>query len=701
MSAPPRTRNLTPPQARPAGLRGPAGGLTLLVLLLAAVAAVGALHLTQGTSGAGLQDLWRLFRGEQDTVGGVPVADVLTGSRLPRLFAGVAVGFALGIAGALLQSVTRNALASPDTLAVTAGSYFALSLVAAFGLAVPLWASGAVAFCGGVIAAAVVLGLAGRSVGSGTTRLILAGSAIAMALDAGTAMLLILFSENTTGLFAWGSGSLAQLNLDASLRAAPVIAVVLCAALLLCRRLDVLKLGDDTALSLGVPVAATRVLAVLSAVLLTSLSVTLAGPIAFVGLGAPVLARLLAGRVPALGRHVFLLPVSGLLGSLLILLADTGLRALLGAEGASSIPTGVPTALLGAVLIVVLAMRMRDSGTMTQPPQARGGVRSRRRFLAAVAVAVLLLLAAVLVGLLAGSLWLRTGDVALWLGGSAPEPIRWALDDRFPRVAAAVLAGAALGLSGCVVQSTVRNPLAEPGILGITAGAGLGAASVVTSEMGGGRPMLIVMAVLMGLATFALISFLAWRGGLLPDRFVLVGIGCGYGLSALTTLLLLRADPWNTPRILTWLSGTTYGRTLPDVTPVAVGLLLAVPLVFGLRRRLDLLSIDDDTPRLLGIRLERSRLLLLGTAAVLAALSVVAVGTAGFVGLVAPHLARFLVGSRHGRLIPLSMLLGALLVSVADTLGRTLIAPAQIPAGLMIALIGAPYFVWLLHRSRG
>ena len=208
------------------------------------------------------------------------------------------------------------------------------------------------------------------------------------------------------------------------------------------------------------------------------------------------------------------------------------------------------------------------------------------------------------------------------------------------------------------------------------------------------------MAVVMGLATFALIALLAWRGGLLPDRFVLIGIGCGYGLSALTTFLLLRADPWNTPRILTWLSGTTYGRTLPDVLPVAVALVIAVPLLLGMRRQLDLLAIDEDTPRILGVRLERTRLTLLAIAAVLAALSVVAIGAVGFVGLVAPHLARAMVGARHGRLIPLSMLLGALLVCVADTLGRTLIAPAQIPAGLMIALIGAPYFVWLLRRAR-
>lgn len=682
-----------------AGLRAGVSGAAVLAALFAAVVLVGMWHLTQGTSGVGMLDLARLAGGAREEIGGVPVSDILTGSRLPRLLAGVGVGFALGVAGALLQSISRNTLASPDTLAVTAGSYFALTAVAAFGLAVPLWASSGVAFAGGLAAAALVLGLAGTSAGSGTTRLILAGSATAMALDAATAMLLILFKENTTGLFAWGSGSLAQLNLDASVRAAPVIIAALAGALLLARRLDVLGLGDDTASSLGVPLRSTRIAAVVAAVVLTAVSVTLAGPIAFVGLGAPVLARLLAGRLPVLNRHVFLIPASGLLGALLILLADATLRALLGAEGASSIPTGIPTALLGAVVIVILALRLRDSGPVRQPPQARGTLRTRRRFVLVLTVAGVLLAAAAVAGLLAGSLWLRTGDVALWLNGTAPDLIGRALDDRMPRVLAALLSGAALALAGCVVQSTVRNPLAEPGILGITAGAGLGAVIVVTM-LGGGRPLLILTAVATGLATFGLIALLTWRGGFLPDRFVLIGIGCGYGLSALTTFFLLRADPWNTPRILTWLSGTTYGRTLPDVVPVAAALLVAVPLLFGMRRQLDLLAVDEDTPRILGVRLERTRLGVLAVAAVLASLSVVAVGAVGFVGLVAPHLARALIGARHGRIIPVSMLLGTLLVCVADTLGRTLIAPASIPAGLMIALIGAPYFIWLLRRSR-
>jgi ferric hydroxamate transport system permease protein len=684
------------------GWRTALGGVGLLLTLAGAVVVVGLVHLTQGTSGIGAGDLLRALRGEQVDAGGVSAHDIFLGSRLPRLCAGVAVGLALGFAGCLLQSVTRNPLATPDTLAVTAGAYFALTAVAAFGLSVPVWASSGVAFAGGVAAAALVLGLTGMAAGTATTRLILAGSAVAMALDAATAMLLILFKENTTGLFAWGSGSLGQLNLDASERAAPLIVAVLLLALLLAHRLDVLGLGEDTAASLGVPVRSTRTTAVLCAVLLTAVSVTLAGPIAFVGLGAPVLARLLVPLVPALRRHLFLIPASGLMGALVILLADVTLRALVGAEGASAIPTGIPTALLGGLVIVLLARGVREAQSgRVATPGSRSALRTRRRFVVVSAAAAVLLVVAVVVALLAGSLWLQLGDLTLWLRHGAPDLVTRALDERFARVAAACLAGAALALAGVGVQGVVRNPLAEPGLLGITAGAGLGAVAVVTTGLGGGgRGVLIGVAVASGLLVFALITALSWRDGLLPDRFVLTGIGCGYAFSAVTTFLLLRSDPWQTPRILTWLSGTTYGRSLGDVAPTAVALLVAVPLLFAVRRPLDLLAIDEDTPRILGVRTDRARLAILALAAVLAAVSVVAVGTVGFVGLVAPHLARSLVGARHGRVIPVAMLLGALLVLVADTLGRTLIAPSQLPAGLMIALVGAPYFVWLLRSTR-
>ncbi|MGI5151905.1 iron chelate uptake ABC transporter family permease subunit [Plantactinospora sp. CA-294935] len=149
-----------------------------------------------------------------------------------------------------------------------------------------------------------------------------------------------------------------------------------------------------------------------------------------------------------------------------------------------------------------------------------------------------------------------------------------------------------------------------------------------------------------------------------------------------------RSDPWNTAKALTWLSGSTYGRTAAQVVPVAIALLLLTPVVALARRDLDLLSLDDDTPRVLGVRLGRTRLVALAGAALLTSTAVSAIGVIGFVGLVAPHIARALVGGRHARMLPVAALVGAILVSLADTLGRTPIAPAQIPAGLVTAMVG-------------
>ena len=670
------------PGASPAtAVRASLGSAGVLILLVLAMVAAAAWHLTQGTSGA----VWA-------------EPEILLGSRLPRLAAGVAVGMALGVAGLLMQSLARNALASPDTLGVTAGAYLAITVVAAFGISLPFWASGVVAFAGGLVAAAVVLGLAGGA-GSSTTRLVLAGSALALALQAATSALLILFSERTKGLLAWGSGSLSQLGIEAFLRAAPVVVVAGALAVLLARRLDVLALGDDLASTLGVRIRSTRVIGILVSVVLTATAVTLAGPLGFVGLCAPVLARLLVRIVPGLGKHALLLPASGLLGALVVILADALLRLIVGAEGAIAVPTGVATTLLGAAVLVAMARRLRDSGPARRPPSIRSGVRGPRRFRVVTAVSGVLVVAVVVAGLLLGATPLLTGDVLLWLQGSAPAQIAFALDERAPRVLAAVAAGAALALAGCLTQAVSRNPLADPGLLGVTGGAGLGAVLVVTSAAATTAGMLVA-AVVGALGAFALVYLLSWRGGLSADRFILIGIGVSAAAVALTSFVLLRSSPFDTPRIYTWLSGTTYGRIWEQVVPLAVVLAIALPVVLMRSRELDLLALDEDSPRLLGVRLERSRLLLLGVAALLAAFSVVAVGVIGFVGLVAPHAARALVGARHARVVPVAVLLGAVMVGVADAVGRTVIAPAQLPAGLVVALLGAAYFLWLLWRSR-
>ncbi|AGZ41609.1 iron ABC transporter permease [Actinoplanes friuliensis] len=694
VAAPPRDPATVPGTSK-RGLLIAFGAALVLLLVLSAV------HLTQGTAALSLGELLRAVTpwAAADDSRAQTVA-VLVASRLPRLLAALLVGVAVGISGGVLQSVARNPLASPDTLAVNAGAYVTVVAVAAFGIAVPFVVGGLVAFLGGLAASGLVL-LVARGGAAGPARLVLAGSAVALALNALTSVLLMLFQQNTVGLFAWGSGSTVQSGLGQVALGAPLVAVGVLGTLLLAHRLDVLGLGDDPARVLGVDVRRTRVLAVVLAVLLAATAVTITGPIGFVGLAGPVVARLVARRVPGLGRHLLVLPFAALLGALIIVGADVLLRLVLPAAASISVPTGVVTTLAGAALLVHLARRIPVGGQASGPARgSHGTVRSRFWVTAVAVVLVVALAGAFVAALLLGDRLVLLGDVTNWWRGAAGREVTFVLDQRWPRVLAALLGGAALALAGAVVQSVSRNPLAEPGLLGVTPGAGVGAVAVVLLFPGIGVWPVMGAATLAALGTFALVYRLAAGRGAGSDRLVLIGIGVSAAALAVTTLIVLVASPWNTNLALTWLSGSTYGRTSGQLVPVAVALLVGLPLAVAGARTLDLVAIDEDVPRVLGVPLDRTRLLHLTLAAVLTAAAACAVGALAFVGLVAPHAARALVGARHRWALPVSAGLGALLVSVADTLGRTVFAPAQIAAGLVTALIGAPYFLWLLRRTR-
>lgn len=664
-------------------------------LAVAAVMVVSLVHVTQGTSGVGAADLLRLLIGD----GGHQAAAVLVASRLPRLLAGMLVGVALGFAGTILQSVSRNPLASPDTLGVDAGAYFAVVATTSLGVSLPVLPAGGVAFVGGLLAAAVVLGLSAGGA-SGPIRLVLAGSALGMALYSASTFLLILDPEGTVGLYAWRAGTIAQTGLAGVGRIAPLVAVAVAVATMAARRLDLLALGDDAASVLGIRVGRTRVGLIVLSVFLTACSVAVAGPLGFVGLAAPALVRLAVARIPDLNRHRMLLPLSALAGILVVLTADVILRAALGGRWGVEVPTGVVTSVFGAVFLLWLASRYRESGRQQPNPSTGAVIRSRRRFVVTAVAAAVVVVAGGVVGMLGGDTWVLLGDLANWVERSSSPGLLFVLDTRLPRVLAALLAGAALGVAGTIVQGVSRNPLAEPGLLGITGGAGVAAVAAITYIPGADIWTITAAAAAGSLAAYALVYLLAARGGLGTERLVLVGMGVWFGTTALTTVILVMSDPWNLAMALTWLSGSTYGRTLPQVVPVAIALALVAPLAIAWHRRLDLMSLDEDAPRVLGLALGRDRLVALVGAAVVSAAAVSAIGVLGFVGLVAPHAARALVGGYHRRVLPVAALLGAALVSVADTVGRSVIAPGQIPAGLVTALLGAPYFLWLLWRTR-
>jgi iron complex transport system permease protein len=702
-TAPPAAGPDAPAASGPAAAPAPAPArhrlraLLVLGLLVAWLVAAAAWHLTQGTADVTVGALWRALTGQ----GGLDqAAAVVTASRLPRLAAGVLVGCALGASGAALQGVARNPLAAPDTLAVNSGAHLAVTAAAVVGASLGALPGVVVAFAGGLAAAGVVIGLSGGA-GASPVRLVLAGSAITLGLSSVTQALLVLFPWETQGLFAWGAGSLGQNGMGTVRTVAPIVVLAFAGLLLVARRLDLLQLGDDAARSLGVDVVRTRLVTVLLAVLLATCAVTVTGPIGFVGLCAPLLVRLLATWVRPLTRHRLLIPAAAVAGTALVLTADVALRAVFGPISGVTVPTGVVTSLIGAVALIVLARRARAALEPDTLVTLRAGSPLSRRAPALLLGAALVLLAGVLVaGVLLGDSTVLLGDVQNWLAGRASVRLDIVLDSRVPRVAAALLAGACLALAGGLVQTVTRNPLADPGVLGVSHAAGLGAVVVIVAA---GAPSFaavfagaVVGAVLAGLLVFGVTA----GTGLASGRMVLVGLGTGAAASAVTTLLLVRTDPWNQNRAITWLGGSTFGAGLPQLVPMAVALLAGVLVVARTHRDLDLVQVDDVTPRVLGVDLPRSRALHVGVAVLLTAAATAAIGPVVFVGLVAPHAARMLIGKRHRWLLPMTVVLGAALVGIADAVGRTAIAPAQLPAGLVTAVVGTPYFLWLLWRTR-
>jgi len=318
--------------------------------------------------------------------------------------------------------------------------------------------------------------------------------------------------------------------------------------------------------------------------------------------------------------------------------------------------------------------------------------------------AVTLLVSVLALGL--GAMRTPAPDVLRVLTGGGDDLTRQlVLELRAPRVAVALLCGAMFAASGTMMQGVIRNPLASPDIIGVGAGAGL-AVTVFLLAWPGAPPGGLPWAALGGAwAGFGLVLLLAreWRGsggseGLHPVRLALVGVAVAAALGAAQQLVLVRA-PDGLGTALTFLTGTVYGADAVRVARVLPWGLLLLPAALLLVRTLDLLNLGEDLATSLGTRVGPARLLCLGVAVALAGAAVTGAGILGFVGLLAPHLSRRLVGARHVRLLPVSMLVGALLVLAADTLGRALLPPVEVPAGIFTTLVGAPYFLYLLRRA--
>jgi iron complex transport system permease protein len=278
---------------------------------------------------------------------------------------------------------------------------------------------------------------------------------------------------------------------------------------------------------------------------------------------------------------------------------------------------------------------------------------------------------------------------------------------RLPRILVAVLVGAALAVSGAILQGIIRNPLASPDIIGITGGASVAVVLFLNLFSDTGNNTLVIS--ILWLPAFAfvgativavLVYGLSWKNGVSPIRLVLIGIGLSAAMHAITTMLIILGPLYLATQATIWLTGSVYASTWKNVSTLFPWLLVLLPLAVVFARNLNIQELGDDIAAGVGSRVHRNRFVLLIMSTALAGGAVAFAGAISFVGLMAPHMARKLVGSSFGAMIPVSALIGGLIVLLADLVARTLFLPLDLPAGIFTAAIGAPYFIYLLYKNR-
>ncbi|MCE5461575.1 iron chelate uptake ABC transporter family permease subunit [Staphylococcus pseudintermedius] len=308
-----------------------------------------------------------------------------------------------------------------------------------------------------------------------------------------------------------------------------------------------------------------------------------------------------------------------------------------------------------------------------------------------------------IIGLLIVGAILSLSAGAVWISPIAVIKEVWSGDNfilsefRVPRMLLGILVGAALAISGAVIQGVIRNPLASPDVIGITKGASLAAVIVIIVFPTAPLFVLPVASFIGALVISLILSLLISWQGIKGSQLALIGMAIGAVAMALVQYLLIR-NPMEANIALVWLTGSLFGRSMDHVLTILPWLIVAIPVIFLYARKLDILHLGEEVATALGTHVQRTKMILLFTSVMLAGAAISVVGGLSFLGLIAPHIARSLVGHQHRHIVAMSGLVGALLMIIADGLARIIAPPIDIPVGVLIAIIGAPYFLYVLRK---
>ncbi|MFS7245280.1 Fe(3+)-hydroxamate ABC transporter permease FhuB [Rahnella inusitata] len=604
-------------------------------------------------------------------------------SSLPRIAVALLAGAGLGLVGLLFQQVLRNPLAEPATLGVSAGAQLGLTIATLWALPGGLVTQQFAAMLGAVVIGVLVFGIAWGKRLSPVT-LILAGLVLGLYCGAVNGLLGLFNYQRLQSLYMWSSGALNQQDWNIASFLLPRVIIVWLLAFLLQRPMTLLGLDDGVAKNLGLGLSAARLAVLALAILMSAQLVNAVGMIGFIGLFAPLLAKMLGAR-----RLFARLVMAPLIGALLLWFTDQVMQFL--TRYWMEIPTGAATALVGAPLLLWLLPRLRNS--MTPPPMDQGDkVPDERQHLVRwVSLALLVLLVGLAVALMAG----RNATGWNWSTGADLQAL---LPWRMPRVMAALAAGIMLASSGVLIQKLTGNAMASPEVLGISSGAAFGVVLMMFIVPGDAFVWLLPAGSAGAAVTLLVIMVASGIRSFSAERMLLTGIALSTAFSTLLTLLLASGDP-RMGGLLTWISGSTYSVTADAAwrtLGLAAILMLLVPF---LRRWINILPLGSVTAKSVGMALTPSRMAILMLAAIMTAAATLTVGPLSFIGLMAPHMARMMGFRRAMPQWMVASIFGGLLMVFADWCGRMFLFPNQIPAGLLATFIGAPYFIYLLRKQ--
>nr|WP_234425373.1 Fe(3+)-hydroxamate ABC transporter permease FhuB [Vibrio coralliilyticus] len=598
---------------------------------------------------------------------------------LPRLAIAVICGFALAIAGCVMQFVLRNPIASPTTLGVAAGAELGMVLGILL-LPASMSVAGFIpAFLGGCLATFLVFALSAKR-GFSPVHMVLAGMVVSLFFGALNTMLLLLHEQQLTSVFVWGAGTLNQNDWSSVTTLLPLVVIPTLLLFVLQRPLSALQFGDGVASSLGVNVKQIKVACLTLAIFVTAAVVSEVGLIGFVGIVAPALARMLGAR--ALHWQIL---ISGLVGATMLLLADLSIQPFSGVGG-ELLPTGAMTALLGAPFLLWLLQRKSLQSDLKARDEVVEQYR-HRSLLKVVSGLVVTLVIAVVVGIFVGKNqtgWSVADSMAV-------------LELRLPRVFVALLAGIGLAFAGTIIQRVSNNPMASPEILGISSGAAL--ALVLGAMLGFAVERHEQM--LLGTSGALLVTWLVWLFGrkhnFAPTQTLLTGIALSAGLDAFLRIAMTSGQD-NVRALLTWLSGSTYLVSSYDIGLLLVGVTVLGGAALLAQRWIELIGLGETTASSIGIDCRKVRLLLLILVAAITTLCTIVIGPLSFIGLLAPHMARSLNQYQAKNQLITAALIGAVVMVMADWIGRTLWFPWQFPAGLLASILGGAYFLYLMRK---